>query len=459
LTQTVRQCESKYPTDEIACWWEETKISTHLRLAAGICVLTTGLLIGSAGGAIATADTESSGSTSQSQGAGESTQSVNTANAPTASSTEPATTKTPQNGIRTALLDVLQKIRTLGKVQQQPVKKPADPVTADKPDGAEGDVGGAVTEPLAQSDVDVVASETYGAASDSNDPAPAIDPVPPVPPAAPGPPPVVTVSNVLEPVTNAIARVAGAALAVPVVFASLPTSPTPVADVITAVQNILIAVNDAIAPIVQLPSDFVSLLVAAGMSATPVDSIGNSAGARLSDATGPAPVLPFMPMVPPVPPNSPVGVMPLLGDVTAPVTLGGLAAAGLSADLSLSGTAPLTADGAGPTGALSLLEHTVRAFLAPASLSALAALALPGIAGLLIVCAAGMRVGYRQAKAALAVRTTGISRFARQGPLGVVRSGSLVTLHPRSSGPRHSRPRRVVRPDVSRAAPLLEQVA
>jgi hypothetical protein len=455
----VRQCESKYPTDEIACWWEETKISTHLRLAAGICVLTTGLLIGSAGGAIATADTESTGSTSQSQGAGESTQSVNTANAPTASSTEPATTKTPQNGIRTALLDVLQKIRTLGKVQQQPVKKPADPVTADKPDGAEGDVGGAVTEPLAQSDVDVVASETYGAASDSNDPAPAIDPVPPVPPAAPGPPPVVTVSNVLEPVTNAIARVAGAALAVPVVFASLPTSPTPVADVITAVQNILIAVNDAIAPIVQLPSDFVSLLVAAGMSATPVDSIGNSAGARLSDATGPAPVLPFMPMVPPVPPNSPVGVMPLLGDVTAPVTLGGLAAAGLSADLSLSGTAPLTADGAGPTGALSLLEHTVRAFLAPASLSALAALALPGIAGLLIVCAAGMRVGYRQAKAALAVRTTGISRFARQGPLGVVRSGSLVTLHPRSSSHRHSRPRRVVRPDVSRAAPLLEQVA
>jgi hypothetical protein len=419
-------------------------------------VLTTGLLIGSAGGAIATADTESTGSTSQSQGADESTQSVNTASAPTASSTEPATTKTPQNAIRTALLDVLQKIRTLGKVQQQPVKKPAaDPVI---PDGTEGDVGAGVTEPVAQSDVvasdsNATEPETYGAASESTDPAPTIDPVPP------GPPPVVSVSNVLEPVTNAIARVAGAALAVPVVFASLPTSPTPVADVITAVQNILIAVNDAIAPIAQLPSDFISLLVAAGMNATPVDSIGNSAGARLSAASGTAPVLPVMPMIPLGPPDSPVGVIQLLGDVTAPVTLGGLAAAGLSADLSLSGTAPLTNDGAGPTGALSLLEHTVRAFLAPASLSALAALALPGVAGLLIVCAAGMRVGYRQAKAALAVRTTGISRFARQGPLGVARSGSLVTLHPRSSGPRHSRPRRVVRPDVSHAAPLLEQVA
>ena len=64
-----------------------------------------------------------------------------------------------------------------------------------------------------------------------------------------------------------------------------------------------------------------------------------------------------------------------------------------------------------------------------------------------------MRVGYRQAKAALAVRLS-ISRFARQGPLGVVRSGSLVSLHAR-------RPRalRAVRPEAVRAVPLLEQVA
>src|SRR4029078_5332485 len=135
---------------------------------------------------------------------------------------------------------------------------------------------------------------------------------------------------------------------------------------------------------------------------------------------------------------------PLLGDVTAPATLGGIATAGLSARLSLSGTAPLATEVAAPTGALSFLEHAVRAVLAPASLTALAAFALPGIGGLLIICAAGMRVGYRQAKAALAARSTGIARFTHQGPLGVVRSGSLVALHKRA--PRASR---VVRPQVA----------
>ena len=152
-----------------------------------------------------------------------------------------------------------------------------------------------------------------------------------------------------------------------------------------------------------------------------------------------------------VPPISGIEGLPGFGNVTAPVVLGGIAATGLSQDLSLSGTAPMVTEGAGPTSALSFLEHTVRAVLAPASLSALAAIALPGIGGLLIICAAGMRVGYRQAKAVLAVRTTGISRFIRQGPLGVVRSGSLVALHPRAL--------RVARPEASRAAPLLEQVA
>ena len=111
----------------------------------------------------------------------------------------------------------------------------------------------------------------------------------------------------------------------------------------------------------------------------------------------------------------------------------------------------MVTEGVGPTSALSFLEHTVRAVLAPASLSALAAIALPGIGGLLIICAAGMRVGYRQAKAVLAVRSSGIARFIRQGPLGVVRSGSLVALRPRAL--------RVVRPAASRAAHHLEQVA
>ena len=47
-----------------------------------------------------------------------------------------------------------------------------------------------------------------------------------------------------------------------------------------------------------------------------------------------------------------------------------------------------------------------------------------------------------------------LDHFARQGPLGVVRSGSLVAVHPR-----HPRTLRVIRPERPRAAPLLEEAA
>ena len=85
------------------------------------------------------------------------------------------------------------------------------------------------------------------------------------------------------------------------------------------------------------------------------------------------------------------------------------------------------------SGVLSSLKRTISAVLVPVSLAALAAACLPGSAGLLIISAAGMAVGYRQAKAAATLRAVGIARFARLGPLGVVRSGSLVAMHPRAS--------------------------
>jgi hypothetical protein len=440
------------PTDEIACWWEETKISTHLRLAAGICVLATGLLIGSAGGAIAAADTESTGSTTPSQGADPSSQSVSTAIAPTAIFAE--TSKQPTGP--TLVSDVIRKLQELGKPRQRTVvitESTTDPVATDtKTDSAEPDVTPATTEPAA-SDSNVAASElnstkpqtnnTDAVASDSNTPAPTLSPPPP------------SLSNVvIQPVTHAVGTLAGAALSVPGVIVSLPSSETPVADVITAVQNILISVNDAVVPLAQMPSDLYSLLVVAGMDAMPVGTVGTSFGAGLIIPARSATVPPLAPVPPPVPPASPVAGMPVLGDVTAPAALGATATAGLRANLSLSGTAPIAADSVVPSTALSLLEHTVKAVLAPASLSALAAFALPGVGGILIMCAAGMRFGYRQAKAALAVQTTRISRFARQGPLGVVRPGSLVAVHQR-----HPRTLRVVRAKASAAEQVLEQAA
>ena len=95
----------------------------------------------------------------------------------------------------------------------------------------------------------------------------------------------------------------------------------------------------------------------------------------------------------------------------------------------------------------------MRAVLVPASLSALAAVALPGVGGLLIVCAAGVRLGYRQAKAGLAAQARVIANFAGSGVQGVAGSGSLVALRPRTAHVVAPRPR--ARPPTR----LLDQAA
>jgi hypothetical protein len=62
--------------------------------------------------------------------------------------------------------------------------------------------------------------------------------------------------------------------------------------------------------------------------------------------------------------------------------------------------------------------------------------ALPGLGGLIIATGAGIRIGYRQAKFSFALRASGVARYARVGPLGVVRSGSLIAARPQTRLPR-----------------------
>jgi len=408
-------------------------------------VLTSGLLIGSAGGAIAAADDESTGSgstTTQSQATQDPGQSVSPASAPTA-----APTATPPTSKRPTLRDIIRKLQLLGKPRQRTVvvESTTDPVTTGTETAKHDADVAAVTSDTVASDSNIVATDsnvttpaTKVAASDSDVPAPSVNPAPP---------PMVTV---VAPVKDAVAKVAAVALSIPGLVMSLPASATPVADVITLVQEMLTAVGDVVVALAQVPSDFYSLfgVVAANPTVMYAGGDGTAGVAAAARSALPPPMSPVPAQVPPI---SGIEGLPGFGNITAPAVLGGIAATGLSQDLSLSGTAPMVTEGVGPTSALSFLEHTVRAVLAPASLTALAAIALPGIGGLLIICAAGMRVGYRQAKAVLAVRSTGIARFIRQGPLGVVRSGSLVALRPRAL--------RVVRPAASRAAHHLEQVA
>ncbi len=119
----------------------------------------------------------------------------------------------------------------------------------------------------------------------------------------------------------------------------------------------------------------------------------------------------------------------------------------------MSGMAPLASDTSSPIGAGSSFLQVIGEILLPVSLWALAAAALPGVGGLVMLFATGARLGYRQAKAGFALRVAGIASFARPGAvaLGVVRSRSLVVSRPRTL--------RVVRPTELSAGALLDEVA
>ena len=116
----------------------------------------------------------------------------------------------------------------------------------------------------------------------------------------------------------------------------------------------------------------------------------------------------------------------------------------------LPGMAPPAPTGAIPTGGQQFFRDACELLLV-ASLWALAAAALPGVGGLVIITATGVRVGYRQAKAGFALQAAGIARFAGPRPLGVVRSGSLVVVRPRAL--------RVARPGPLSAGCVLDEVA
>ena len=214
------------------------------------------------------------------------------------------------------------------------------------------------------------------------------------------------------------------------------------------------SVAGAVVPLTQLQSDLSSFLLGIAGVEPVVAGLGDGAGRSAAAGASVASQLPLvLPLagVPGVPvAGNATGIATLLG--VPPSTFGAMSQVGPAS--SLPGMAPPAPSGAIPMGVRSFLRHARELPLPLAvSLSALAALALPGAGGLVILTGAGVRVGYRQAKAGFALRTAGIARFARPGavPLGVVRSGSLVVVRPRAL--------RVVRPGALSAGCLLDKVA
>jgi hypothetical protein len=459
-------------------------VTTHLRAAAGACALSIGLIVCSSSGAVAVADqTDTSGTVADTQdgsstgattnkttfsgpmtrfgnqrvdeeeNAEEGTTTVttittgtatNSTNANSPTSTVQAQTNTSQDEPGTGTVGT-----NLDEVE--PTQNPVENTLAIIAPVVESLTPGtfAPTEP------NTVPSATPQAAGEpggsGNSPVTSGAPVPPTPGslAAKAGPNVTPVLGHFSTAFNGLAEALGAAT---MKLAGAPFSQTPITDVITAVQMMLTAVVNAVAEVAQVPKDLLGMFgIPAGEGVrAPLFGSGGSVG-----HVSRAPAAPLFGNEVQLPQVAPLNA-PLFGNVVQAADFGGVATVGLSHQLA-AGLEPAPSSVSPATS--SFLDNVVRSVLVPASLTALAAIAVPGVAGLLIVCIAGIRVGYRQAKAGLALKLSGIARFAGPGPMGVVRSGSMITLHSRTS--------RLTRPHGLRAAPAkkapaarhLEQVA
>ncbi|MGE2720341.1 hypothetical protein [Mycolicibacterium celeriflavum] len=492
-------------------FWTEAIIPTSpLRVSAGVCVLAAGLLFG-AGGAIASADDSSAGTggasagSSQSSGAtGEGAQSSSTtvgATTGTATKTQPKIdrrfrlrlpdfrlspssrqggfsfnrpTTIVRGGVeRNAAKDTTSEddkkdVETEGTETTPIGSETGSEVTPDS--GTQGAVPGVQaltteeqagteelttgTEPSTDGSVPTVPADGSGTQADANENSTSGDDGSAVSKtettAVTGP---ATPATKIDPLTNAFVTINGAMATWSQSLAALPTSKTPVIDAITSLQTMVTTVAGVVT---RVPSDFYAMLGIPSSTGAPQSLIGGSGtldARKVNAPTGGPLAVPHPVEAAPV--VAPAEGGSLFGTMAPPLAPEKVSTTGTVAPLSVSGTVPLKTAAAAPS-AKSIFEHVVEAVLVPASLTALAAVALPGVGALLVVAAAGVRVGYRQAKAALALRASGIARFAGPGPLGVVRSGSMVALRQRARGPRT---KRAVCPEAERAARGLDRVA
>ncbi len=419
---------------------------THLRTAAAVCVLSIGLLIASAGGAIAWAEPSSeSGDAGQSQSAPASSDGNSRARGPIGHLAD-AVRKTVQGtihgvtGTLTSIATAPRRSSAADPATTPPTMTVSASPTAVGSTEADTSPTATVTDAAATTpDGDTVP----GTAPGTDPPANAAEPAVPVSDtSAPvAGQPAGGNATWFGPVSNSLASVFDSVVAVPAAVASMPASTTPVADVVDSIQTMLVSVADAGSSLTRIPADLSAFL---GVDATAPPTIGGAAGRR----TGPVPVA-YEPtplqgestlselMLPP----TGAGTVPTPGAVTPPAPPpSGATAEEMGQGVSIAGMPLLAPEGSDAGRTLSTVERVIGAFVATASLTALAAMALPGVGALLATCAAGIRIGYRQAKVGATLPPV-IARFAGSGPLGVVRSGSQVALHPHARRTPTSRPR------------------
>ena len=248
-----------------------------------------------------------------------------------------------------------------------------------------------------------------------------------------------TASALVGSLTGIAASLGTAAATAPGLLWSLPTSPTPIADVIEYLATTLTAVTGAVVPLIQLPGDLAGILLSADWTA-PVSTLARP---TVGSFTRPAAAEPALPPVQwPTAPG--VSASPQLFPGADAVALGNRSIA--TAPI-LNEPATLLKDADVPEAAsadgTAFIKGAVTALLVSVSLWALFTAALPGLGGLAAISATGVRIGYRQANAGAALRATGLLRFAAGGPIGVVRSDSMVSVRVRPQPSARSAPQPV----------------
>ena len=431
---------------------EEFTISARARLTVSACVVVTGLLVGSAGGGIASADTgtdtQSSGSTGQPAGGNDLSANTLSRAAMTAAQSLASTAKGFADSVGSL---ANARPRSISSPSPSLLPRPvstfggaptvhgtigavADPASLDGTP-LEGAPPNVVPDPTAITPEDAVVVPGLSAPPTNTTPAstaiPASNTVDPL---------AAATSSVITPAANVATALTNSVAAAPGMILSLPASATPLNDVLASLQGTLTSVTDAAAPLALVPSDLAALFNNL-YGTTPV--AGPTAGAGTNRAA-------MQPVVAPavLPATSTMSqlMLPTAGSTAVPAP-GDVAAAPLGGRRTPTTTYGATADavpapnGGATSGPLSTVEKVIGAFVASVSVLALLAIALPGVGGILVTWAAGIRIGYRQARAASALPSLGAARFVGSGPMGVVRSGSQVALGSRAAGaPRAATP-------------------
>jgi hypothetical protein len=413
-------------------------VSSPLRFATGVCVLTAGLLIGAAGGAVAVADPDpdSTGSAAPGDvgtnipGLGSSSNNNPVGNvSDTVRNTVSGATSGGNSGVTSTVGSGRQPGQQPSTGATSPNNRPGGTATQDETNSPAPVSGALGSRPDVAGPNPVAAVPNVGAPV-ADAAAPVTDVAAPVTDvAAPVTDVVAPVADVAAPVTDVVAPVADVAAPVTDVVAPVTDVVAPVTDVVPPVSDVIAvpdmptSVPSAAVPLTQLPSDLSSFLVGPAGVAPVVDDMGGTDGGGLGTAAGASLASP-LPLGPPV---GGIPGVPLVGDATGVATLlrttfepGGVGRVSWPP-----GMAPLEPDGGIPMGLHSFFRDTYAKLLLPVSLWALFTVALPGAAGLVVLTAIGVRVGYRQAKAGFVVRAVGITRLARPRQLGVVRSGAL----------------------------------